>query len=81
MKKLIENRKIIIAILVLFILLFNFYIAFQNENVAIAAFDKSAACQLVGCPDTYLRLCAEIHLTISGMGVVYKCYEPIVPAE
>ena len=78
MTKTKNNRKIVILAVVFAVLLINIYIAFQNVTVYAEApgFDKRAACNKVGCPDTNLRLCAEIHATVGGFGVVYKCYEP-----
>jgi len=81
MIKLKRNRKVIMATFILFALLLNIYIAFQNVNAAGGIIDKEALCQGVGCPDTEDRLCAEINATVGGTGVVYKCYEPMKHAQ
>lgn len=81
MAKLKRNRKFIIATFVLFALLLNIYIAFQNVNASAPIIDKQALCNGVGCPDTETRLCAEINATVGGTGVVYKCYEPMKVAN
>lgn len=73
------NNKILVSVLVIALLFINIYIAFQNAILNAAEsgiIDKKELCNKVGCPDTHTRLCAEIHATVAGFGVVYKCYEP-----
>lgn len=42
--------------------------------------DEETVCSFwTDCPNRSTLLCAEVHLTVGGAGVVYHCYQPIIP--
>jgi len=58
-------------------------VSFVSRPVSATAVeftDEDTVCStLTSCPNRQTQVCAEVHLNPGGAGVVYTCYQPIIP--